>query len=135
MPPLPLLADGEVIEQQPDQASLTERYVDESLAFIRRNADRPFFLYLAHMYVHVPIYVQPQFAERSTNGPYGAAVESIDWATSVILAELDALGLADDTIVIFTSDNGSLGDNPPPWGASARRCRSWVARSDSSSFL
>lgn len=48
---------------------------------------------------------------------YGAAVESIDWATKVILAELDAQGLADDTIVIFTSDNGSLGDRPPPWGS------------------
>lgn len=114
MPPLPLIIDGEVIEQQPDQASLTERYVVESLKFMRASKDKPFFLYLAHMYVHVPIYVQERFAKQSDNGAYGAAVESIDWATSVILRELEALGLAENTIVIFTSDNGSLGDNPAP---------------------
>ena len=117
MPPLPLIVDGEVVEQQPDQASLTDRYVAEALDFVRRSSDRPFFLYLAHMYVHLPIYVQERFAAASNNGAYGAAVESIDWATSVILDELDAQGIADDTIVIFTSDNGSLGDNPPPWGS------------------
>ncbi len=117
MPPLPLIVDGEVVEQQPDQASLTERYVAESLRFVRGSADRAFFLYLAHMYVHLPIYVEERFAERSRNGAYGAAVESIDWATSVILRELATLGLEDDTIVIFTSDNGSLGDNPAPLGS------------------
>jgi arylsulfatase A len=116
MPPLPLIVDGEVVEQQPDQASLTDRYVAEAVTFMRSARDEPFFLYLAHMYVHVPIYVQPRFAEQSTNGPYGAAVESIDWATAVILKELTALGLADNTIVIFTSDNGSLGDRPSPYG-------------------
>ena len=118
MPPLPLLVDGHVVEQQPDQASLTERYVAAALNFIRGSTERPFFLYLAHMYVHLPLYVQERFAEQSSNGAYGAAVESIDWATSVLLAELEAQGLADNTIVIFTSDNGSLGDNPPPWGSS-----------------
>lgn len=117
MPPLPLVVDGEVVEQQPDQASLTDRYVSHALDFIRSCDDKPFFLYLAHMYVHVPIYVQERFTEQSINGPYGAAVASIDWATQVILAELDARGIADNTIVIFTSDNGSLGDNPPPWGS------------------
>jgi len=116
LPPLPLVVDGEVVEQQPDQSSLTERYVARAVEFMRE-ADRPFFLYLAHMYVHLPIYVQERFAEQSDNGAYGAAVESIDWATGVIVDELDALGLADDTIVIFTSDNGSLGDNPPPYGS------------------
>lgn len=117
LPPLPLLVDGEVVEQQPDQASLTERYVAGALEFMRRVEDQPFFLYLAHMYVHLPIYVQERFAAQSTNGAYGAAVESIDWATGVLLDELDAQGIADDTIVIFTSDNGSLGDRPPPWGS------------------
>lgn len=117
MPPLPLVVDDEVVEQQPDQASLTDRYVAAALDFMRSCEDRPFFLYLAHMYVHVPIYVREEFAEKSTNGPYGAAVASIDWATDVLLRELDAQGIADNTIVIFTSDNGSLGDNPPPWGS------------------
>ncbi len=116
MPPLPLIIDGEVIEQQPDQASLTERYVVEAIRFIRSSQHQPFFLYLAHMYVHLPIYVQERFRKQSTNGAYGAAVESIDWAADVILKELRALGLEENTIVIFTSDNGSLGNNPSPVG-------------------
>lgn len=120
MPPLPLIIDGDVVEQQPDQASLTERYVVEAVRFMRAAKESPFFLYLAHMYVHVPIYVQQRFASQSTNGRYGAAVESIDWATSVILRELRSLGLDENTIVIFTSDNGSLGDNPVPMGGDGK---------------
>jgi arylsulfatase A len=120
MPPLPLMIDGEVVEQQPDQSSLTDRYVAEAVQFMRSARDVPFFLYLAHMYVHTPIYVQQRFAEQSNNGAYGAAVESIDWATSVVLRELRSLGLDDDTIVIFTSDNGSLGNDPVPVGGDGR---------------
>ena len=106
-PPLPLMRDEEVIQQQPDQASLTERYVEESVRFIRDNAARPFFLYLAHMHVHVPIYVPNRFLKESQNGRYGAAVASIDWATGVLMHELKALGLDENTLIIFTSDNGS----------------------------
>ena len=120
-PPLPLLLDDEVLEAQPDQASLTARYVDESVRFLRANRDRPWFLYLAHIYVHLPLYVQERFASESRNGPYGAAVASIDWATGVLLAELRRLGLEDDTVVVFTSDNGSRaldgGSNAPLAGA------------------
>lgn len=107
-PPLPLLDDDEVLEQQPDQASLTERYVTEVVRFMRANRDRPFFVYLAHMYVHLPIYVQPRFAEQSRNGRYGAAVETVDWAMAALLAELERLGLDERTLVVFTSDNGAL---------------------------
>ena len=109
MPPLPLLLDDEVLEAQPDQTSLTARFVEESVRFIRDNRERPFFLYLAHIYVHVPIYVQERFARSSRNGPYGAAVASVDWAAGVLFSELRRLGLDDDTLVIFTSDNGSRG--------------------------
>lgn len=116
IPPLPLLSDEEVIEQQPDLSLLTERYVQESIRFIRADLNKPFFLYLAHMYVHLPIYVKHEFLEKSKNGLYGAAVESIDWATSVIMDELKSLGLDENTIVIFTSDNGSLGNVLPPVG-------------------
>jgi arylsulfatase A len=115
-PPLPLMIDGEVVEQQPDQSALTERYVAEAVRFLRGAHGEPFFLYLAHLYVHLPIYVQSRFAAASRNGRYGAAVASIDWATAVILAALDELGLAENSIVVFTSDNGSLGDNPAPLG-------------------
>jgi arylsulfatase A-like enzyme len=121
MPPLPLLDDEEVLEQQPDQAALTVRYLQECLRFMRGNCDRPFFLYLAHMYVHVPIYVEQRFADESRNGAYGAAVACVDWTTGVLLAELRRLGLEDDTLVVFTSDNGSRGvdggSNAPLRGA------------------
>jgi arylsulfatase A-like enzyme len=60
------------------------------------------------MYVHLPIYVQPAFLEESRNGPYGAAVRCIDWAADVLMHELAALGIDDNTIIIFTSDNGAL---------------------------
>ena len=109
-PPLPLLKDEEVLQAQPDQAALTERYVEQSVRFIRENHDRPFFLYLAHMYVHLPIYVPDRFLKSSKNGPYGGAVECVDWAAAVILDELKALGLDENTLVIFTSDNGARGD-------------------------
>lgn len=106
-PPLPLLLDDEVVEQQPDQTTLTARFVAEGVRFMRENRDRPFFLYLAHIYVHLPIYVEDRFASESRNGRYGAAVAAIDWAASVLLDELRSLDLEGDTIVIFTSDNGS----------------------------
>ena len=122
-PPLPLLRDDEVIEQQPDQASLTERYLEHSVRFIRDHRDGPFFLYLAHMYVHVPHYAPERFRKQSYNGEYGACVECVDWCTEVLLNELTALGIQDDTLVIFTSDNGSRGDrggsNMPLRGAKA----------------
>ena len=107
MPPLPLLRDEEVIQAQPDQAALTERYVEECVRFIRENRAEPFFLYLAHMYVHLPIYAPKHFLDASKNGRYGAAVECVDWSVRVLLHELSALGLDDNTLVVFTSDNGS----------------------------
>jgi len=109
-PPLPLLRDEEVIEEQPDQASLTSRYVEESVRFIRDQRNRPFFLYFAHMHVHLPHYVAWRFLKTAINGPYGAAVECIDWSVGVLLHEIKRLGLDEKTLVIFTSDNGSRGD-------------------------
>lgn len=109
-PPLPLLEDEQVIQLQPDQTSLTERYVEHSVRFMRAHRDQPFFLYLAHMHVHLPHYPPPRFLRESINGPYGAAVACIDWATGAILHELATLGLDENTLVMFTSDNGSRGD-------------------------
>lgn len=109
-PPLPLLHGKEVVQEQPDQTSITERYVEKSVEFIRANAERPFFLYLAHMHVHLPLYAAPMFVERSRNGDYGACVMAIDWAMGAIVAELKKCGLFEDTLIIFTSDNGSRND-------------------------
>lgn len=115
-PPLPLLLNEEVLEEQPDQAALTYRYLDESLRFLRSNQDRPFFLYLAHMYVHLPIYAPNHFLEQADGDPYAAGVAFVDWSTGVIMNELKMLGLDDDTLIVFTSDNGSRAK--PPSGGS-----------------
>ncbi|MDP6038287.1 MAG: sulfatase, partial [Candidatus Latescibacteria bacterium] len=106
-PPLPLLRDEEVIQAQPDQRGITERYVEECVRFMRENKENPFFLYLAHMHVHLPHYPPERFLRESENGVYGAAVACIDWAAACIFYELKSLGLDDNTLVIFTSDNGS----------------------------
>ena len=105
-PPLPLMRDDKVHQEQPDQAAITERYVDECLQFLDDSADNPFFLYLAHMYVHNPLIVPEHFLEASENGRYGAAMAAVDWATGAIMHALRERGLDDNTLVIFTSDNG-----------------------------
>jgi arylsulfatase A-like enzyme len=89
---------------------LTERYVDECVAFIREHRNGPFFLYLAHMYVHLPLYVPWRFMKETANGPYGGAVACVDWSVGVLMHTLRRLGLDENTLVIFTSDNGSRGD-------------------------
>ena len=110
-PPLPLLRGKKVVETDPNQASITENYLTECVDFIRDNKDGPFFLYFAHMYVHLPIYAPFKFLSQSQNGPYGAAVEHIDHTTGVILDTLSELDIDEDTLVIFTSDNGSNARN------------------------
>jgi arylsulfatase A-like enzyme len=109
-PPMPLLRDEEVIAEQPKQAPLIQSYTEEAVTFIRNNQDRPFFLYFPHMHVHLPHYVMDPFESASRNGIYGAALAAVDWSTGVIMAELERLGLDENTIVIFTSDNGSKAD-------------------------
>ena len=106
-PPLPLVRDKEVIQEQPDQRSIAERYTEDAVKFMRENKETPFFLYLAHMQVHLPLYAAEKFVKESKNGDYGACVASIDWSTKVIFDELKELGIDEKTIVIFTSDNGS----------------------------
>ncbi len=104
---LPLMYDDEVIEGQPDQRNLTARYVEHAKAFIRKNEDNPFFLYFAQMHVHLPLYAAQCFVDKSRNGDFGACVLSADWAVGQILGELERKGLSENTVVIFTSDNGS----------------------------
>ncbi len=109
-PPLPLLDGETVIEAQPDQASLTQRYTEHAVRFMRRHRGEPFIVYLAHMHVHLPLYVPDRFLRDSANGRYGASVECVDWSTGVILHTLRQLGLEQNTLVMFTSDNGSRCD-------------------------
>ncbi|MCL2833280.1 MAG: sulfatase [Treponema sp.] len=106
-PPLPLMMNNEVIEQQPDQATITERYTEQAVRFIRENKQDHFFLYMAHMAVHLPHYAPERFLRQSRNGRFGAALECMDWSAGVIANEVKKLGLADNTLIIFTSDNGA----------------------------
>ena len=105
-PPLPLLRDEKVIEEEPDQHFITQRYTEEALSFLDAHGDEPFFLYLPHTMPHWPQYSSPQFDGQSANGAWGDCVEEIDWSTGKILDKLAELGIDDDTLVIFTSDNG-----------------------------
>jgi arylsulfatase A len=105
---VPLLRDEKVIEllTEQDQSRIVERYTDEALGFIRRNAERPFFLYLPHTAVHTPIAAGAAFSGKSANGRFGDWVEEVDWSVGRILDTLRELKLAEQTLVVFTSDNG-----------------------------
>lgn len=105
-PALPLMRDEKIVEQPVSQDTLTERYTEEAIRFITENRDRPFFLYLPHMYVHTPLHASQRFAGKSERGLYGDEVECLDWSTGQILDTLSKLGLDKDTLVLFTSDNG-----------------------------
>ena len=125
-PPLPLMEDEQLLQAQPDQANLIERYTERSIEFMRAHRDEPFFLYLGHMQVHLPLYAPKQFVDASLNGRFGACVEAVDWSTQSLMYELRRLGLDENTLVIFTSDNGGRalegGSNAPLRG---RKAQSW----------
>lgn len=103
---VPLLRDGEVVEKPADQATLTRRYTERATAFIRENQAKPFFLYFAHTFPHVPLFASGDFKGHSRRGIYGDAVEELDWSVGQILSTLRSAGLAENTLVFFTSDNG-----------------------------
>jgi arylsulfatase A-like enzyme len=105
-PPTPLMRDEKIIEQPVDQQTLTRRYTEESIAFIRRNKDKPFFLYLAQTFPHVPLYASDDFRGKSARGLYGDVVEELDWSVGQVLQALRDETLAERTLVVFTSDNG-----------------------------
>lgn len=105
-PELPLMRNETVIEAPAKQDTLTQRYTQEAIAFIERSKDKPFFLYLPHTMVHVPLAVSDGFKGKSQQGLYGDAVEEVDWSAGQILDALKRLGLDDNTMVVFTSDNG-----------------------------
>ncbi|NLX13593.1 MAG: sulfatase [Phycisphaerales bacterium] len=106
MVPTPLMRNEEVIEEPAVQETLTARYTDEAIQFIERSKDRPFFLYFAHTFPHVPLFASPRFKDQSRRGSYGDVVEELDWSVGQVLRCLSELGLAENTLVCFTSDNG-----------------------------
>lgn len=105
-PPLPFMDGTEVIETEPDQRNLTPRYTQRACDFISRNKDRPFFLYYSHNFPHVPLFASEEFRGKSSRGLYGDVVEELDWSVGEIMRVLKEEGLEENTLVIFTSDNG-----------------------------
>ena len=108
-PTLPLF-DNETVANPDvgptDQAKLTTQYTERAVKFITANKDRPFFLYVAHSMPHVPLFVSDRFKGKSEQGLYGDVIQEIDWSVGEILKALDDHKLADNTLVIFTCDNG-----------------------------
>lgn len=103
---VPLLRGTETIERPADQATLTRRYAEEAAKFIRAHRQHPFFLYVPHTMPHVPLFASDDFSGRSRRGLYGDVVEELDQAVGTILDTLRDEGLAEQSLVVFTSDNG-----------------------------
>ena len=108
-PELPLIKDNKIIRELKtidDQAELTTIYTEAAISFIKRNKDDSFLLYLAHSMPHVPLAVSSKFKGKSKQGLYGDVIMEIDWSVGQILKTLDENNLTDNTLIIFTSDNG-----------------------------
>jgi arylsulfatase A-like enzyme len=103
---VPLLRDEEVIERPANQHTITKRYTEEAVRFIKEKKDGPFFLYLAHSLPHVPLFRSEEFVGKSRRGIYGDVIEEIDWSVGRVLDTIRENGLADNSLVVFTSDNG-----------------------------
>jgi arylsulfatase len=116
-PPLPLIEQEKVINPDVDDAAqnqLTTQYTERAVSFIERNKDRPFFLYLPHTMVHVPLHVSDKFRGKTPRGLFGDVVEEVDWSVGQILGAIKNQGLDSNTLVMFCSDNGpwlSYGDH------------------------
>jgi len=104
--PLPLIENGQVLENLTDQSELTTQLTEKAVSFIEQKKDQPFFLYVAHPQPHVPLYVSDKFKGKSKNGLYGDVIMELDWSVGQIMESLKANGLEENTLVIFTSDNG-----------------------------
>ena len=113
-PDLPLIEGETTVGYNPDMNHLTTWYTERAVSFIENNRDRPFFLYLSHSMAHVPLGVSERFRGRSEQGLYGDVMMELDWSLGKILQTLKRLRLDEQTLVIFTSDNGpwvSYGDH------------------------
>ena len=114
MEPYAMYRNGEVaIEAPADQTTLTQTFTKEILSFIDRNSARPFFVYYASPFPHEPVHSSDQFAGTSKAGSYGDCVEELDWSVGQIQAQLSEHGLAQNTLLVFTSDNGPWHQGSP----------------------
>lgn len=103
---LVVFKNNEVVEIDPDQRLFTKKYTNEAVNFIRSNKDKPFFLYYANNFPHIPLYASEDFNGKSKRGLYGDVVAELDWSVGEILNTLKQQKIETNTMVIFTSDNG-----------------------------
>jgi len=104
--PLPLYENEKIIDTLTDQTNLTTLITHRSVDFIERNKDKPFFLYVPHPQPHVPLFVSDKFKGKSNRGLYGDVIMELDWSVGEIIEAVEKNGLTENTIIIFTSDNG-----------------------------
>ncbi len=95
-----------MVERPADQNTITRRSTLRAVDYIKKNKDKPFFLYLAHSMPHIPLFVSEEFRGKSLRGLYGDVLEEIDWGVGEILKTIKGEGIEKDTIVVFTTDNG-----------------------------
>ncbi len=114
------------LETTEDMASLTRLFTDKSIEFLQRHKDRPFFLYLAHTMMHVVIDASPKFRNRTAKGLYADTLEELDAETGRLLQALDDLGLRENTLVLFTSDNGPWSNDHEKQHAKNERYVEWT---------
>lgn len=103
---VPIFSGDKIVEYPADQATLTQRYFQRTFDFIAQNKQNPFFVYLTPAMPHIPLYPSAQFKGKSARGAYGDVVEEIDWYMGELIKHLEDMEIADNTLVIFTSDNG-----------------------------
>ena len=103
---VPLIRGRKLIEVPADQELLTKRYTQEAVKWIGTNKDKPFFLYLAHNMPHAPVFASKAFQGRSKGGRFGDTVEEIDWSVGQVMKAIKEAGIDENTLVVFTSDNG-----------------------------
>jgi arylsulfatase A len=103
---VPLMRDDQIIERPADQRTITKRYTEEAVAKIKNLKEGPFFIYLAHSLPHIPLFRSEKFKDVSAAGFYGDVIEEIDWSVGQVLKTLKEEGLDENTLVVFTSDNG-----------------------------
>ncbi|MBI3697957.1 MAG: sulfatase [Acidobacteria bacterium] len=106
MTPTILMRNSAVIENPVRLETLTQRYTEEALRFLERSKGSPFFLYFPHTFPHIPLAASARFRGRSPLGLYGDVVEELDWSVGEVLGALRKHGLVDNTLVLFSSDNG-----------------------------
>jgi arylsulfatase A-like enzyme len=114
MTPFPLLEGVETIRDEAPNSQLTQLYTEQATQFIADHQDEPFFLYLPHTMAHVPLGVSDDFDGATDHGTYADVIHELDWSVGQILDQLESLGIEEETLVVFTTDDGpwlSYGDD------------------------